>query len=108
MCFVQKDINMTSGREGVCEYNFFFTKLSNFDEFVSDFLKTALLLCKLLFLQIHPNLFLKHKTGLSKKKSKCIENRHDIFGRVVGVFKKVTFMSFCAKHIFTSSLKTPI
>ena len=29
---------MTSGREGVCEYDIFFTKLSHFDQYASNFL----------------------------------------------------------------------
>ena len=37
--FVQKDVNMTSGREGVCKYDVFFAKLSDFDQYASNFSK---------------------------------------------------------------------
>ena len=33
MCFVQKDINLTSVRDGAYEYDLFFTKLSDFDQY---------------------------------------------------------------------------
>ena len=47
--FVQKDINMMSGREGICKYDVFFTKSSDFDQYVSNVQKTSMPLSKFFF-----------------------------------------------------------
>ena len=44
---------MKSGRERVCEYDVFFTSLSNFDQYASNFLN-LLAVSKFFFIKTHP------------------------------------------------------